>query len=166
VEKDKLTILGLDLSLNCSGYAVVEVQNGKSKLLESGIVKANPKHNLNQKLKRITSHLQRVYWDHNIDVIVRENSFVRFNKATKALERTVGAVYQTFDVEVEEIAPQKIKKLLGEAKSKDDVESSVRKLLNLTEDFSFKSNDESDACGVALAWAIENIYLGGIENEN
>lgn len=155
-----MKILGLDLSLNSPGYAVVEVKNGKVKLLESGIVKANPKHNLNQKLKRITSHLLRAYWDHEIDVVVRENSFVKFNKATKALERVVGAVYVSFGVEIEEIAPQKIKKLMN-ANSKETVESSARKLLNLAEDFSFESNDASDACAVAIAWAIENKIIGG-----
>ncbi|MBA4542932.1 crossover junction endodeoxyribonuclease RuvC [Thermoactinomyces daqus] len=157
-----MKILGLDLSLNSPGYAVVEVKNGKVKLLESGIVKANPKHNLNQKLKRITSHLLRVYWDHEIDVVVRENSFVKFNKATKALERVVGAVYVSFGVEIEEIAPQKIKKLMN-ANSKETVESSVRKFLNLAEDFTFESNDASDAGAVALAFAIENELIGGME---
>lgn len=152
----KLTILGLDLSLSCPGYAVIEIRNGKPKLLESGIVKANPKQSQVDKIKRIAAHLYRLKMDYDIDVVVRESGFVKHNKTTKILERVVGGVMLTLGGEIHEIPPTSIKKAVaGSGKAtKQEVEVAVRSLLSLPKDFKFKSDDESDAMAVALAFAI------------
>ena len=153
---NKLTILGLDLSLSCPGYAVIEIRNGKPKLLESGIVKANPKQSQVDKIKRIAAHLLRLKMDYDIDVVVRESGFVRHNRTTKILERVVGATMLTLGGEILEIPPTSIKKTVaGSGKAtKQEVEVAVRSLLSLPKDFKFKSDDESDAMAVALAFAI------------
>lgn len=152
----KLIILGLDLSLTCPGFAVVEIRNGKPKLLESGIVKAIPKQSQVDKIKRIAAHLLRLKMDYEIDVVVRESGFVRYNRTTKILERVVGATMLTLGGEIHEIPPTSIKKAVtGNGKAtKQEVEVAVRSLLNLPKDFKFKSDDESDSCAVALAFAI------------
>src|SRR5690606_12181739 len=120
----KLTILGLDLSLSCPGYAVIEIRNGKPKLLESGIVKANPKQSQVDKIKRIAAHLYRLKMDYDIDVVVRESGFVKHNKTTKILERVVGGVMVTLGGEIHEIPPTSIKKAVtGNGKAtKQEVE--------------------------------------------
>jgi crossover junction endodeoxyribonuclease RuvC len=153
---DKLTILGLDLSLSCPGYAVVQIKNGKPKLLESGIIKANPKHTQIQKMKRIVAHLQRLMTDYDIDAVARESGFVRHNRTTKILERVAGAVMVSLG-EIHELPPTTIKKAVAESgkASKQEVELAVRLLLELPEDFEFRTDDESDAVAVALAYAIE-----------
>lgn len=152
----KLTILGLDLSLSCPGYAVIEVRNGKPKLLESGIIKANPRQTQIEKIKRIAAHLLRLKMDYEIDVVVRESGFVKHNRTTKILERVVGGVMVTLGGEIHEIPPTSIKKTVaGSGKAtKQEVEAAVRSLLNLPKDFRFKSDDESDAMAVALAFAL------------
>jgi crossover junction endodeoxyribonuclease RuvC len=157
---DKLTILGLDLSLSCPGYAVLEIKKGKPKLLESGIIKANQKHTQVQKIRRIAAHMARLAADYDIDVIVRESGFVRHNKTTKILERVAGAVISTLG-EIVELPPTTIKKAVTESgkASKEEVELGVRLLLNLPADFEFKTDDESDAVAVALAYVIEQGLL-------
>ncbi|MBA4547722.1 crossover junction endodeoxyribonuclease RuvC [Thermoactinomyces intermedius] len=156
----KLTVLGLDISLSSPGFAVLEVKDKKVKLLECGSIKANNKHSQIQKMRRIVSHLESLTYDYDVDVKVRENSFVRHNRTTKILERTVGAVLFTLG-EMEEIPPTTVKKLCtGDGKaSKEDVQESVKKWLSLPSDYKFQTDDESDACAVALAYLIQNKYL-------
>lgn len=151
-----MIILGLDLSLNCPGYAVIEGKKGIYNLLEVGHIKAKPKHSLTQKLKRIQAHILKLTMDYDIDVVVRESGFIRFNTASKALERVVGAVYSTLDYDVIELPPTTIKKRItgsGNA-SKEEVEQSVLKLIYMPENIQFNSDDESDAVAVCIAYLI------------
>ncbi|MEV2911322.1 crossover junction endodeoxyribonuclease RuvC, partial [Paenibacillus larvae] len=56
------------------------------------------------------------------------------------------------------LSPSTVKRLVtgsGRAE-KEDVAEEVRKLLGLPSDYEFASDDESDACAVALAWLIQN----------
>ncbi|QHZ51161.1 crossover junction endodeoxyribonuclease RuvC [Paenibacillus larvae] len=56
------------------------------------------------------------------------------------------------------LSPSTVKRLVaGNGKAeKEDVADAVRKLLGLSPDYVFASDDESDACAVALAWLIQN----------
>jgi crossover junction endodeoxyribonuclease RuvC len=161
---DAMKILGLDLSLNSPGYAVIEIDNkGRVKLLECSRIKANSKHSQVQKLRRIVAHLNRVLEDHDLDAIARERGFVRHNKTTQILERVVGAAYGLIGREVEELPPTTIKKLVagsGSA-SKEEVEMAVRLHLNLPDSFVFESDDCSDAAAVAIA---QGINMGLIQS--
>lgn len=150
-----MKILGLDLSLNSPGFAVIEVdKKGRVKLLECSRIKANTKHSQSKKIRRIIAHLNRVIEDHDPDEIVRERGFVRHNKTTQILERVVGAAYWLIGGDVKELPPTTIKKLVagnGSA-SKEEVELAVRKHLSLPDSFVFESDDVSDAVAVALAF--------------
>ncbi|WP_198041805.1 crossover junction endodeoxyribonuclease RuvC [Paenibacillus larvae] len=55
------------------------------------------------------------------------------------------------------LSPSTVKRLVtGSGKAeKEDVADAVRKLLGLSPDYVFASDDESDACAVALAWLIQ-----------
>jgi crossover junction endodeoxyribonuclease RuvC len=56
------------------------------------------------------------------------------------------------------LSPSTVKRLVaGNGKAeKEDVADAVRKLLGLSPDYVFASDDESDACAVVLAWLIQN----------
>lgn len=152
----KTIILGLDLSLSCPGFAVLEINKGKPKLLESGIIKANPKHTQVQKIRRIAAHMNRLSADYQVDYIVKESGFVRHNRTTKILERVAGAVITTLG-DMEEIPPTTIKKAVTESgkASKQEVELGVKMLLKLPPEHEFASDDEADAIAVALTLAVQ-----------
>jgi len=94
------------------------------------------------------------------EAVIRED-FISKNpgtqKAVYAVWHTVDCVLYRFGYMVTaDVNQGAVKRILtGKGKAeKGDVEAEVRRLLRLRDDFKFGSDDESDACAVALAWLI------------
>jgi crossover junction endodeoxyribonuclease RuvC len=155
-------VLGLDLSLTSPGFAVIEIKNGKPRLVktenfttDSGTVQALRY----EEIEAFT--LLFIRENKPFDVIAREiwppsRNYAQNNKihgAWAAVERALSR----YGYEVtEHLTPSNVKKTVtgnGNAK-KPEVAESARVLLGLGDDYKFENDDCSDAAGIALAYLI------------
>jgi crossover junction endodeoxyribonuclease RuvC len=150
-----MTVLGLDLSLNGSAFAVIDVQDGVSSIVDTVLVNNKKVKTHGEKLLNIAMKLDETIRKHDIERIARERGFTRHNKATQALYKVVGVVDYVLAIhgiyECDEIAPTTVKKeLTGDGRaSKEDVERAVREYIK-EKDFVFETDDVSDAVAVAI----------------
>ena len=164
----KIRILSADLSLNCPGFCVAPVENNKFNIeCVAHVNNKSAKLSHAEKLKRTKDALVGLCSVYDIDHVVRERGFSRFSATTQALFKVVGmsdvTIYEELGVtKIEEITPTQIKSLIGGhgKATKDEVEGGLRDLLNADQkDFPFKTDDESDAVAVALAFCIQKGLL-------
>lgn len=160
--------LGLDLSLSSPGFAVIEVRERRPRLVAASHVKTDPGESRVSRCGQIADELAVFVRKHRpFDAIIRED-FVSKNpgtqKAVYAVWHVVDCVLDRFGHAVTADMNQgSIKKALtGDGKAgKEAVEVAVRRCLKLKDSFEFGSNDESDACGVVLAWLIREGLIEG-----
>lgn len=150
-------ILGLDLSMGCSGFSVVEVRDGHPYLVHTSHVKTDSKHSHGQRLIAVENHMLDLLNKFGpFNAIAREKGFSAHAMTTQVIFRVVGVSDLTLAkqgyTKIAEYAPSTVKKVIaGNGKaSKQEVENAVRIVLGLSSKFKFKTDDESDACAVAL----------------
>lgn len=157
-----MRVLGLDLSLTSPGFAVIEVKNGKPRLIASANFKTDSSTAQALRYEEIEAFTMLFIHDYKpFDIITREiwppsRSFSQNNKihgAWSAVERAL--LRYGYEVDAN-MTPNNVKKTVtgdGSAK-KGKVAESVRKILRLPDDYKFDSDDCSDACAIALAYLI------------
>lgn len=162
--------MALDLSLNSTGYAVLDWDSTLSKatVIELGHIdnkkQGRMKWSHGQKLTRIESIINCVIENHNVHTVVREKGVTRFNRATQVIFRVVGVtdllIWKQLEVAVNEIGITEAKKLItGNGKAeKSEVAAKVQDFL--TESVEFAVDDESDAVAVGVAYCLK------LEGEN
>lgn len=155
-------VLGLDLSLTSPGFAVIEVKNGKPRLIKTANFTTNSDTVQALRYEEIEAFtLLFIRENKPFDVIAREiwppsRDYAQNNKihgAWAAVERALSRY--GYEVNVH-LTPSNVKKTVtgsGTAK-KPVVAEHARILLGLGEDYKFHSDDHSDACGIALAYLI------------
>lgn len=150
----KVYVLGLDVSMNSTGWAVLSVSSRKTvQLVDSGIIKANTKDNHGRRLRKQRERFIEITEKYPISYVAREAGFARHVKATQTLFKAYGVADEYFsDKDLVEYAASTIKKVVaGNGKAtKEEVEAAIRQQLKLKKSFKFKSDDESDAVGVAI----------------
>jgi len=161
-----MRILAIDISTN-PGFAVLDVKQlkagAKVSLVHVTSVKTSTDNPDSQRYSYIEALATMVAHEYSpFDVIVREHFTKGRNKRST---QTVFGAWAAIDIGLgkygykvtEEITPSRVKLLVtGDGKAdKDKVEEHVRKWLKLPDDFTFKSDDESDAIGIGLAYLIE-----------
>lgn len=151
------TILALDLSMNLTGYAILQSDVNKVKLIKKGSIKGTSKESHGQRLKRqydVLKFLREKYPD---AVIVKESLHYGRAKTSSILAKVHGMVDLLFYNEtIHEYPAVTIKKevaLNGKAK-KEEVAVAVIEHLSKYDivDITFKTDDESDAVAVALTY--------------
>lgn len=155
-------ILGLDLSMGSPGFAVIDVRNGSPYLVHASHTKTDSKLSHGQRLIRIEKELIALVEKFGpFNAVAREKGFSMHALTTQVIFRVVGVSDLTLAkqgyLHIAEYAPSTVKKaMVGNGKaSKKEVESAVRQWLTLSSEFVFKTDDESDACAVALTYAIK-----------
>jgi crossover junction endodeoxyribonuclease RuvC len=146
-------VLGLDVSMNSTGWAVIGVEADRLNLVDSGVIKANDKLPYGKRLRNQRTKFQEIMEIYPIKYAAREAGFSKHTKATQVLFRAYGVTEEFFaELDLVEYAAGTIKKVVtGNGKAtKEEVEEAIRRTLNLPESFSFKTNDESDAVGIAI----------------
>jgi Holliday junction resolvasome RuvABC endonuclease subunit len=136
------TILSLDISLSRTGYCVF---NKNGELIETGSIPTNDKAGLQQRLKVIGDFFIEIKHKFSPKVVVMEQCFTRFNKATQILYRVHGVLNYLFsDCEQVYYTTQSIKKrVLGKGNAtKEDVWKHVMGLGYVD---IFKNFDETDS---------------------
>lgn len=144
-------------------------------MIDCGHIKTKSSQSPSLRLRLIRNFLEGVYLRHNdVDYVVREA--VVFNRRnTKTVEVLCHVAGLCIEVctnhEVQKMNPSVAKRLVtgskkvirnNEKAEKKRVEEAVRQILKLPSSFSFGSSDESDACCVALAFAIQGGDLAGV----
>ncbi|MGG0487231.1 crossover junction endodeoxyribonuclease RuvC [Priestia aryabhattai] len=155
-------ILSLDLSLACPAFAVLKVNDGKVKVIEVSHVKTKAKDSTGQRLFIIANHLQDILDRYEFDAYVMEKGFSKFPVATQQLQRVVGVtlvtLYRNGIEDIGELSPTTVKKgITGSGKaSKEELAICLHDYVG---DVTYKTDDESDAVGVGIAYAKNKGWL-------
>lgn len=155
--------LGIDPSLDGTGYAVIDLNYKVPRLAEKGVVRGRtktwgdtPRGVKLQLLEAEMNKLKAKYYP-LYPVIFMEKGFSKFNKETQSIYRARGVIEKVFwDMDIVEYAPSTVKRIVtgdGSA-SKDLVEEHVKTLYGVDE---FETQDESDALGVVHTGYLEHI---------
>lgn len=156
-------IFGMDLSLRRPGFAVIGFDEEKRPvLLEKSFLKNDGRSAHGPSLLNISKELDRYIETYQPKHYVRERGFSRFPSTTQALFKVVGIVdlyvyARTGITKVDEIAPTSVKKTItgsGNA-AKKDVQKRMSEILRLDSPDIFETDDESDACAVAVSYALK-----------
>lgn len=157
-----MIILGIDSSLACPAYAVVKVSEGKATVLEVSHCKTLSKHSTGYRLYQIYEWFKDVLERYTFDAIVFEKGFNKFAIATQQIQRTLGVLmftlYRKQIEEFFEISPTSVKKAIT-TNGKASKEELAEALESYVGKHKYKTNDESDAVGVALALALQKGWL-------
>lgn len=158
------TILSIDSSLACPAFAVCEVNltERSIKVIEVSHLKTNSKKSTGYRLFQIAQHVQGLFDEYDFDAIVIEKGFNRFATATQQIQRTVGVllvlIYRNGIDAVEELSPTSVKKYVtGNGKaSKEELATALESYVGK---LTYKTNDESDSVGVAIAYAKQKGWI-------
>lgn len=176
----RIRILGEDVSFASPGLAVIDVAAGKPKFIAASHVKTGGRYaKLGNEarfamIRSWTVLFCREYTP--FDVIVRE----KFSSPSVDINRKVFGAWREIDAALAELGytddpatctPAQWKKAVvgnGNA-TKVDVENAVKRYVG---DVTFATSgprgtyDESDACGIALWWAIDNELIKKLREES
>lgn len=160
-----MIVIALDLSMNCTGYAVVEAESKQVRLIKKGIIKAKAKESHGQRLKRQYDTLEALRELYPDAVIVKESVHPGRAKTAIILAKVHGIIDLLFNEEtIHEYPAVTIKKQIannGKAK-KNEVMDAVNRHLHHhgIDNVTFNTDDESDAVAVALTYLYEHDHAG------
>lgn len=160
--------VGLDISTS-PGFAAVSVKNRKPTLLYTDSTATDAKMTDGLRFALVEAATVRFMAKvPSVASIIREDYA---NPRTKRQGQAIWGAWAAVDLGLarvgrkvdEDINATTVKKIVGGhgKAEKDDVADGVRRILGLTADYVFVSNDESDAAAVILAWLIENKLIDG-----
>lgn len=150
---ENVVILGIDPGTRNCGYALVEVEGTKMRLIEAGLIKMKPEA-LQLQIPQMVEALEHLFRTHTIDEVAMEDIFYAHNpKTVIKLAQFRGAItlklLQEFGVFAEYTPLQVKKALTGKAKAaKEQVAFMVRRLLGISKEI--KPLDITDAIAVAI----------------
>lgn len=151
-------ILGIDPGLRISGYGVIEVESGRTRLVEAGVVTPKMTHSLEQRLQELHDGMTAVVVATRPSAIVIEELYTTYRNPSTAIMmgHARGVLCLTgaqHGVPVHTLAHSLVKRALtgNGAARKDQVNRMVTQLLGLRK----QPNpvDVSDALALALAFA-------------
>ena len=148
-----MRILGIDPSLRSTGYAIVEGDRKKQKVIEFGLIKTKSTESLEDSLGHIASSLEKVVREHAPEVLAIENIFTaRNSRVALQLGHVRGVVILVCTMcglKTYPYAATRIKETVagyGRA-SKEQVQHMVTRTFGLTET---PPQDAADALAAAL----------------
>lgn len=168
-----MKILGLDASLNCTGYAIYDTDKNDIVLVDkihTRIKNATP--TLGRRIEAIVTHLSHVMFWHAVDIVVIEDIYVGNNaNAAIPLGMLRGAILQmVYGMDCGDmlsIATKSMKKNVagkGNA-SKEETYEAIKKLYShnpivmaalgeelMSKDNLKKNEDMADACGIVHSY--------------
>jgi crossover junction endodeoxyribonuclease RuvC len=151
-----LTILGIDPGSKNCGYAIIEKNQNRLKLIEAGLIKIKS-NELQYQITELVEGIDIVFKHNKIDEVAVEDIFYAYNPKTVlklaqfrgALSLKVLQVFGNFN----EYTPLQVKKsVTGKAKAKkEQVAFMVKRILGINQEI--KPLDITDAIAVALTHA-------------
>ncbi|OUT40521.1 MAG: crossover junction endodeoxyribonuclease RuvC [bacterium TMED6] len=155
-----MNVLGIDPGLVNTGYGIISSINNNFELIDYGVIKTNSKDKLSNRLKIIFNEVSQLINKYNPKVLSIEEIFYSKNvKSSLLLGHARGVAMAAASVNemlVYEFAARKVKQsLTGNGNAhKDQVRFMVKNLLKMNE--APKSEDASDALGIALCYMFQN----------
>lgn len=163
--------LGIDVSLTCTGFAVIDVKNRKPTLITTQPARTLTSFSDGQRysfIEAITGSIAHNYGDFEGGIIREDFTDGRSKRARQGVFGAWAAVdigLARYSQKVTAmVSPTTVKKVVaGDGKAdKAAVEVGVRKILRLKPDYVFQTDDESDACAIVLSYLInENLIENG-----
>lgn len=148
-----IRIIGIDPSLSCTGWGVIDVDGNLLKYVADGYIKTDTKALMYDRLRQLHTELVEIIKYYQPDEASIEEVFVNSNAATSLkLGQARGVVMLApilCNIPIAEYEPCKIKKAvvgIGKAE-KNQVETMVKVLLPGVKP---KNNDSSDALAIAI----------------
>lgn len=169
-------ILGLDASISCTGYAVI---NKDSSLVEFNKITTKPKEEEDERIFKITIKIKELIEKYEIETVVLESQFLGRNaKTAMQLSRLRGAIIfvcKFLNVRLIHLSPSSIRMhLLGPGKgssSKEEVATFVKEYYAGNKDIEIlgefndrqckaKNSDIYDAISIALSYISKLVEEG------
>lgn len=160
-----MRIMGIDQSLTCTGYSILDVEDGKVELVAFGQIETESDQSLGLRLNVIGNKIYELAKEYQPEAFAREQGIVRHNNVTKKLYRVVGVIDYVLAPfldgrDIEEISITGAKKAVtGNGKAeKHEVEKAIINYFQLDED-TFRTprgrllDDQVDAIAMGLAYA-------------
>lgn len=148
-------ILGIDPSLTCTGYALVERTAKGPVLREGGVIRSTREKPLSQRIHEIAAGIREILTEFAPHAVAIEQVYamaVNPNTTIKMAQVRGAILFQAADQEIPvmDFSPREIKKLLtGSGRAgKEQVQYAVQRELGLKK--ILEPNDVADATAVAL----------------
>lgn len=161
-----MKILGVDPGTNILGYAVLEVEGKKLKVIDLGVVHLHGFDTHQEKLKEIFLQLQEIIETYLPQEMSVESPFFGKNvQSMLKLGRAQGvamAAAMTMGVNITEFSPKKIKKAItgnGNA-SKEQVANMLKKMLKFSIDSKYLDSTDALAAAVCKHQEMTNPIIG------
>lgn len=156
-----MRIIAFDISAS-PGVAVLELKRGKVSLLLADSIKTDTSTPDSQRYAYVEAFaIKAIHEGGPFEKVVREHFTKGGSKRSTQLVfgawSMIDAALGRYNYSVDcEITPSEVKKIVGGKGDADktQVEAGVRRLLKLSDDYTFKSNDASDAAAIGLAYLI------------
>ncbi|MFP5225182.1 MAG: crossover junction endodeoxyribonuclease RuvC [Actinomycetota bacterium] len=152
-----MRVIGIDPGLTRTGYGVVEVRGGISKMLAVGTIRAEAGEPVERSLFRICVTLERVMEEHEPEAMAVERLFVNKNTSTALKVGQASGVAllaaAEIGIPVRQYTPSEVKSAItgvGNA-DKDQVAFMVKAMLRIEHELD--SADAADALALALTHA-------------
>lgn len=142
-------LIALDISLACTGGCIFDKQGNPVRLFS---IPTSNKDTHGKRLKTIADYFIQIRNEYDIDVVVFEAGFSRFNLSTQAIFKATGvANYIFYDCLQVSFSSSTIKKIIC-GKGNVDKKQVQEKLNSIYPDLKYATFDESDACSVGYAY--------------
>jgi crossover junction endodeoxyribonuclease RuvC len=153
--EDEMRILGIDPGLQVCGYACLEMDADKEKLVEAGIIRTESRQAIEEKLNRIAEDTQSLLESFKPDTVAVEELYSHYAhpKTAILMGHARGVILQKCAeaaIEVRSFSATRIKKSItgnGRA-SKEQVQKTIQSILSLPK--IPEPNDVADAIAAAL----------------
>jgi crossover junction endodeoxyribonuclease RuvC len=162
-----MRVLGIDPSIQSTGFGIIEYSNNSYKVLSSGVIKPSRKKLFHHKINEIRSRIEEIIKTFEPEEVAIENPFYAQNiKTAIALGQVRGATLvavASHDCSLHEYSPLEIKKAVtgyGQA-DKNQVRTMVKTLLDIKD--SKLETDASDALATAFCHLNVRLFQQKIE---
>ena len=155
-----MRILGIDPGLQVCGYACLEADDGREKLIEAGVIRTDSRLLIEEKLNRIAEDMDSLLKNFKPDVVAVEELYSHYAhpKTAILMGHARGVILQRCAqaaIEVKSFSATRLKKSItgnGRA-SKEQVQRTIQTILSLSK--LPEPADVADAIAAALCCANE-----------
>ncbi len=151
-----MRLIGLDPSLRCTGWGIIDVAGRDLAFVASGAVRTDPRETMARRLGRLDRELGAILDSHDPEAAAIEKIFVNRNpRSTLALGLARGAAFVAVarrDLPVHEYAPTTVK-LAVTGQGNADKERVAALVCGLMPAAAAETLDASDALAVAICHA-------------
>jgi crossover junction endodeoxyribonuclease RuvC len=152
-----MIILGIDPGINCTGWAIINIERSKASYIASGAIQTDAANPLGERLAKICQELNIIIDKYSPQLAAMEEVFINKNpQSSLKLSHARGALMATIalkNIPLREFAPNQVKKTVvgvGRAE-KSQIQHMITMLVTGAK---FCKADEADALAVAYTCSV------------